>query len=149
MSPKDNKEFVARHFEEFWNNKKLEMAKDFYAPNYKMEDPTAPITTKGPDAAIEYRKLWLKVSPDLNMKMEEQVAENDMVVTRFSCTGTHAGELMGFPPTNRKVNAGMIVIQKLENGKIAETRLLWDTMAFFRDTGMLERMRTATPAYTR
>lgn len=146
MTPKENKEFIARYFEEFWNGKKLDAANTFYAPNYMITDPAIPTPKKGPDAGLEYRNVWMRLAPDLNFHIEEQFADGDFVVTRLTGTGTHEGDFLGFPPTHRKVTADVVSFNKIENGKIVMSRVMWDTFAFFRDTGLLEKMRSATPA---
>ncbi len=53
--------------------------------------------------------------------IEEQVAEGDLVVTRYSVHLTHdRGEYMGVAPTGREVEFKAIVIHRIEGGKIAE-----------------------------
>ena len=39
--------------------------------------------------------------PDLTYTVEKQVAEGDMVVTRWTAHGTHKGEVMGVFPSGK------------------------------------------------
>ena len=48
--------------------------------------------------------------PDGQWINEEQVAEGEKVVTRFTFYGTHQGTFMGIPPTGRRVAVGGVVI---------------------------------------
>src|SRR5919106_1543510 len=53
--------------------------------------------------------------------IEDQVAEGDKVVTRYTLRATHdRGELMGVAPTGREVSYKAIVIHRISGGKIAE-----------------------------
>jgi predicted ester cyclase len=65
-------------------------------------------------------------------------------MTRLTATGTQEGELLGMPPSHRKVTSTVIVVHRLRGGKIAEARIFWDALAFLRETGALEGLRPAT-----
>jgi steroid delta-isomerase-like uncharacterized protein len=58
--------------------------------------------------------------PDLKVEILEQVAENDLVVTRKVIKGTHKGEVFGIPATNKPVEIKIIDIIRLYDGKYAE-----------------------------
>ena len=56
---------------------------------------------------------------------EEQIAEKDKVVTRFTVHATHdLGEFLGVAPTGREVTSMAIFIHRISDGKIAEERSL-------------------------
>jgi serine phosphatase RsbU (regulator of sigma subunit)/ketosteroid isomerase-like protein len=58
---------------------------------------------------------------DVSYLIEDQVAGEDKVVTRFIVQTTHdRGELMGVAPTGREVTGKAILIYRIEGGKIAE-----------------------------
>jgi predicted ester cyclase len=57
---------------------------------------------------------------DLRVEIYDQIAEGDKVTTRKAIVGTHTGELMGIPPTFRKVEINVIDIVRLRNGKYFE-----------------------------
>ena len=53
--------------------------------------------------------------------IEDQVAEGDKVVTRYTLRATHdRKEIMGVAPTGREVTYKAIVIHRISGGKIAE-----------------------------
>jgi predicted ester cyclase len=58
-----------------------------------------------------------------------------MVATQFLSTGTQKGEMMGIPATGRRASWTGIVIDRVANGKIAESWANWDTF------GMLQQLR--------
>ena len=74
--------------------------------------------------------------PDLYFSVEEQIAESDKVVTRFEWTGTHQGEFLGVAATGRSVKVWGIVIDRLESGRIKDTRIIMDTLGLMMQLGV-------------
>lgn len=58
--------------------------------------------------------------PDVTAEILDQVAEGDRVTTRKILHGTHTGEFMGIPPSNKKVAIRVIDIIRLHEGRYAE-----------------------------
>lgn len=82
---------------------------------------TASSASNGPDG------MWHTVTqilhpafPDLKIEIYDQIAEGDKVTTRKAIFGTHLGELMGIPPTGKKIKVDVIDIVRLRNGKYYE-----------------------------
>ncbi len=74
--------------------------------------------------------------PDMRWTIEEQVSEGDKVVTRFEWTGTHRAEFFGVPGTGRPVRVWGVVIDRLEAGKIKDTRISMDTLGLMMQLGV-------------
>jgi steroid delta-isomerase-like uncharacterized protein len=74
---------------------------------------------------------------DLNFAITEQVAEGDKVASRFEWTGTHRGEFLGVPATGRPVRVWGIVIDRLENGRIKDTRIIMDSLGLMMQLGVI------------
>lgn len=77
----------------------------------------------------------LAAFPDGRWTIEDQVAEGDKVVTRFSFTGTHQGEFMGIAPTGKRVTTSGMVIDRIVEGKIVEEREEWDALGMMQQLG--------------
>jgi steroid delta-isomerase-like uncharacterized protein len=75
--------------------------------------------------------------PDLVFATEEQVSEGEKVASRFEWTGTHQGEFLGVPATGRQVRVWGIVIDRLVEGRIKETRLIMDVFGLMMQLGAL------------
>jgi len=75
--------------------------------------------------------------PDIVFSMQEQITEGDKVASRFEWTGTHKGEFLGIPATDRHVRAWGIVIDRLETGRIKDTRIIMDTLGLMTQLGAL------------
>jgi predicted ester cyclase len=75
--------------------------------------------------------------PDIVFSIQEQVAERDKVASRFEWTGTHRGEFLGIPATGRTVRVWGMVIDRLEDGRIKDTRIIMDTFGLLGQLGVL------------
>jgi steroid delta-isomerase-like uncharacterized protein len=75
--------------------------------------------------------------PDIVFAIQEQIAERDKVASRFEWTGTHKGEFLGIPATGRTVRVWGIVIDRLDDGRIKDTRILMDTLGLMGQLGVL------------
>ena len=75
--------------------------------------------------------------PDMHWTIAEQVAEDDKVVTRFTWTGTHRDTFLGIPATGKPVEVKGVVIDRLEAGKMADSRILMDTLALLQQLGVI------------
>ncbi|MGH3738984.1 MAG: ester cyclase [Micromonosporaceae bacterium] len=56
-------------------------------------------------AARRWIEPFLGSFTDVSMRIVELVAEDDTVVARFACSGTHTGSWLGHPPTGRRFTA--------------------------------------------
>lgn len=75
--------------------------------------------------------------PDMRWNVQEQIAEDSRVLTRFVWEGTQRGDFLGIPPTNRTVSVWGMVIDQFEGSKVKSTRLIMDTMGLMQQLGAL------------
>jgi steroid delta-isomerase-like uncharacterized protein len=103
-----------------WNEGNLDALDDLLAPNFVNHGapPGMPSDREGFKQIVGVYKAAF---PDTHMHVEEQIAEGDRVVTRWSAHGTHKGDFMGIPPTGKEIRVTGIDIDRIEGGKIAET----------------------------
>ena len=59
---------------------------------------------------------------DLNCQIDEEIAEDDQVVIRWSFSAMHKGSFLGFPATNKHVKWTVITIFRIVNGKVVQER---------------------------
>ena len=76
-------------------------------------------------------------SPDLHFTIDDMVAEGDKVAVRFTFTGTHKGEIMGIPPTNKKLTIWGINIYRVVGGKFVEGWERSDTLGAMQQLGVV------------
>jgi len=75
--------------------------------------------------------------PDLQWSVEEQIAEDNKVLTHFVWSGSHQGEFLGIPATNRVVRVWGMVIDRFEDRKVKSTRILLDTLSMMQQLGVV------------
>jgi len=77
------------------------------------------------------------VIPDLHFAIDDIVVEGDKVAVRFTLTGTHKGEFMGHPPTNKKLKEWAIIIYRVVGGKFVEGWERGDTLGLMQQLGLI------------
>ncbi len=75
--------------------------------------------------------------PDIVFSIVEQITEGDKVASRFEWTGTHQGNFLGIPATGKAVRVWGMVIDRLEDGRIKDTRIIMDTLGMMGQLGVL------------
>ena len=118
-SAQENKAVSRRVAEEIFNGGKLDLADELYSPDYVLHDPALPEDLHGPEGLKQYAEMNLGAFPDVRVTVEGQVAEGDMVATRWTATGTHTGELLGIPPTGRRIEISGMTINRFSGSRIA------------------------------
>ena len=136
MSAEQNKSIVRRWIEEGWNKHNLAVIDEVYAPNFVQHEPE-PQTVKSSEALKQYVGTYLTAFPDLQLSIEDLIAEGDKVVWRFVSNGTHTGPFMGIPATGKKGVITGIVIFRLENSRIAEAWLNIDALGLLQQLGVI------------
>jgi predicted ester cyclase len=130
-----NKKLAHLEIEELWNEGKLDVADQVYAPNQVLHfrGESFPF---GPDEAKKVVSTWLKAFPDFKFKIEDIVAEGDKLAVRYVFAGTHQGEFWGIAPTGRKISVSQMNIIRFENGKMVEAWEDYDEYGMKQQLGM-------------
>ena len=137
----DNSAIVRRFVDEVINQGKMGSAEEFV-----WEDVVEQVPLPGQGPGLEGLKDVLRgmrsAFPDIDFSIKEQVCEGDKVVSRFEWTGTHKAEFMGVPATGRQVRVWGVVIDRLEAGRIKDTRILMDALGLMMQLGTLPASAT-------
>jgi steroid delta-isomerase-like uncharacterized protein len=116
------------------------------AAHYVWEDVVEQVPLPGQGPGLDGLKDILCAMrsgfPDIVFSIQEQVAEHDKVASRFEWTGTHKGEFLGIPATGRHVRVWGVVIDRLEDGRIKDTRIIMDTFGMMAQLGVLPSLPT-------
>ncbi len=138
MSAEENKAVARREIQELFNHTgDLAAADEIYAPDYVGHDPTTG-DIRGVESAKQFAAAYRQAFPDLEATIEDQIAEGDKVVSRFSARGTHQGETEEFgPPTGNRVETSGITIERFEGGKIAEDWTQYDALGMMQQLGLI------------
>jgi steroid delta-isomerase-like uncharacterized protein len=132
----DNASIVRRFADEVITQGKIESAAE-----YVWEDVVEQVPLPGQGPGLDGLKDVLRSMragfPDIIFSIKEQITEGDKVASRFEWTGTHKGEFLGVPATGRHVRVWGIVIDRLEDARIRDTRIIMDTLGLMTQLGAL------------
>lgn len=137
MSTEENKANSRRVFERL-NHGDLTVIDELYAPNHVSHNP--PNTTHGSEEYKQGFTLLLTAFPDWHTTIEDQLAEGDMVATRFTWSGTHKGAFWGIPPTGKHVTMTGMLISHWVGGKSDELWVNSDTLGLLHQLGVIPQM---------
>jgi steroid delta-isomerase-like uncharacterized protein len=131
----ENKAISRRADEELFNLGNLSVADELFAVDYVYHDPTSGEDWCGPEGVKQFVSMFRTAFPDLRYTIEDQIAEGDKVVIRYTASGTHQGLLMGLAPKGKRVEITDISIMRIESGKIKEIRENYDALGLMQQLG--------------
>jgi steroid delta-isomerase-like uncharacterized protein len=128
----ENKALARRAWEAVDNPDLLD---EVYAADVVWHEPDRDI--QGLEEAKQFVTMYKTAFPDMNVIVEDQIAEGDKVVTRVTLRGTHQGETEEFgPPTGRQLEGSGITISRIEGGKIVEDWDSYDNLTLLQQLGL-------------
>lgn len=133
-----NKLLIRRAVEEILNQQKFDVLPEYVASDFVIHSPHEDI--HGREGATQLYSMLYQAFPDLHFTIEDQLADGDRVVTRWTATGTHKGEFQGIPATNKPVRMTGTDIDRFANGKVVECWTVTD------DLGLLQQLGALPPA---
>ena len=137
MSTEENKALARRVLEEMFNKGNSDVADELLASDYVDHDPAMPEDIRSPEGFKQYVGAYRSAFSDLHVEIEDQIAEGDKVVTRWTGNGTHDGELSGIAPTGNRVTLPGMEIVRISGGKLVEGWEGYDSMNLMRQLGVV------------
>ena len=122
MGIEENKELVRRYNDEIWNKHNLDKFDDY---------------ASGAESADHVRQ-FLTAFADVQLTIEDMIAEGDKVVARLHATATNTGPFAGNPPTGNKVDIHSIRIYRIADNKIVETWAMQDRLGLMEQLGLVQ-----------
>jgi predicted ester cyclase len=115
-----NKEVVKRFNKEVIEQGNEASFRELMAPEFV--NRTAPAGTPSGPEGMQYffEKILRPALPDLQVEIQQQIAEGDLVTTRKTIRGTHRGALFGVAATHQRVAIDVIDIVRVEEGRYVE-----------------------------
>jgi steroid delta-isomerase-like uncharacterized protein len=130
-----NKTIIRRYFEEWANHGDARVADELIAQNLVLRNP--PSVVESLDEYKQGMAAFHSAFPDLHFTVEDQIAETDRVVVRWTLRGTHLGELQGRPPTGNSIAVTGTSTFRIAAGKIQEIWVNMDRLGFMTQLGWL------------
>jgi len=118
MREESNKQIIRRVFEEAFNQKNMELINVLFSPYFT--DQSTPDQPAGPEGVKEYFAQVHTAFPNMQVTIEDLIAEGEKVVVRTTWRGTHTGKPGAVKPTDRQVTGTMIQIFRVVDGKIVK-----------------------------
>jgi steroid delta-isomerase-like uncharacterized protein len=139
-----NKALSKRNFEEVWNQRKLDAIDELVAENSVLHDPSVPGgKVTGTQGYRQFVEIYLTAFPDVHFTIDDQLAEGDLVATRWTGIGTQKGALMGIAPTGKRSTVTGITIDRYQNGKAVESWTNYDALGMFQQLGVVPMLAPA------
>ena len=134
-----NKALIRRWFEEVWNQGRVEAIDEMFAADgvaHGLSDEPGK-TMKGPDDFRPFHGIFRGAFPDIEVVVEDTIAEGDLVAARCSVRGKHTGDHLGVAASNAPVEFTGMAIVRIKDGKIVEAWNNFDFLAMNRQIGVI------------
>lgn len=131
-----NKQLVRESIECVWRQQRVEEVGRFLADDF-VDHGAPPGTAPGSVGFADGVRRILAAFPDARNDIDDIVAEGDRVVVRWTMTGTHTGDALGFPATGRPIRLAGITISRIVAGRIAEHWSFRDDIGMLRQLGLM------------
>ena len=136
MGLDQNKLVARRFFEDAYNTGRLDLLDELLGADYA-DHKAPPGTPRGPEGIKRVITMFRTAFPDLRFTIEDQVAEGDKVVTRYTFEGTHRGTLTGIPATGKRVGISGVSIYRIADGKMQEAWIEYDLLGMMQQLGVV------------
>lgn len=130
-----NHGFSHRWFDEVWNKGNegaIDSLRHTGAIAYGFPSADSALTTEGFKEA--YRQ-FKSVFSEIHVTIDEEVVQGDHVACRWTATGLHTGDGLGFPATRKRIAFSGASFMHLRDGKLADA---WN---FFDFTKVIQELR--------
>lgn len=132
-----NKMLERRAIEEVWNRGNFALVDELVASDYLGHSSTPTNETHGPEGYKQFYAMLRRAFPDIHFTVEDQIAEGDRVVTRWTARGTHTGDFQGLPPSGQHGAITGITIDRLANDKVVECWTNADDLGLLQQLGVI------------
>lgn len=128
---------VRRFFEDAFSEGNLDLIDELVAEEAVGYDPTQPEPVRGPAGMKQLVSMYRSAFPDISFEVHETLSDGDWVAVRWTSSGTHEGELMGIEPTGKTVSVEGIELDRIQDGKMVESRVSWDALGLLQQLGAI------------
>ena len=134
-----NREIVERVSFEPYVTGEMDAIDEMVSEGFVLHDPLSPEEIRGPEGLKEYVETFRTAFPDLQATMEDIVAEDDRVAVHWTVGGTHEGPIpdLDLEPTGKTFEIAGMEFDRIEDGKLAETWLMYDSLGFMHQLGVI------------
>ena len=135
MGSDENAAIVRRWFQAI-NDRDMAAERAARADEFLAHVPGMPLSLGG-DEWETFLGIFFDGFPDMQLVVEDVVAQGDRVAVRWTLYGTHDGEFFGSPPTGESVTMSAIEINRVVDGKIVEHWVELDQLGILQQVGAI------------
>lgn len=129
---------IVRRFVDAANARDFATLEAITAPDIVRHCPATPdIVVRSRDDLRRFLAMDAKTFPDNRVQLDTLVAEGDRVAFWATYTGTQHGPMGPFPASGKRVAAEFAGVFHIEDGRIADLRLVWDNVSVLKQLGHL------------
>ena len=125
-----------KQFGDAINSRNFEKIRTLVADDVIEHDP-APGQLPGAEGYIEFFNTLRSAFPDMEIKVETMVADDEKVAFAYTLTGTHEGDFNGIAATGKKIKARGLQISRFKNGRMVERWGSSDELGILKQIGLL------------
>jgi steroid delta-isomerase-like uncharacterized protein len=137
----NNKEIIKRFSEELWHNHNFDVIDETFHKDAIIHSPFN--IKQGRLTMHDAAHKWLESFPDLEITINDLIAEDDKVVARWTAHGTHMGSFFETNPTHNEVTYSGVTTFEFKHGKVAEYWALVDMNAILAQLGDFDHVSEA------
>jgi len=140
MNTDQNKITYRRFIQEVFNEGRLESVDELLSPAYQFHD-APPGTPEGREGVKQVVSTFRTAFPDLQINIDDQIAEGDRVASRMTMRGTHKGVIFGISGTGKTVTMTGLTWVRIVGGRLAESWVRNDIVGLMNQLGALPQMK--------
>jgi serine phosphatase RsbU (regulator of sigma subunit) len=131
----ENKAIFRRYAEEVGNQHNFELVDEIFEQRYISHQPDGSTLVRGPEDVKRFHREFHSAFSGFHLNIEEQIAEGDKVVSRYTMRGIHQRQFRGMAPTGKEVELKAVTIFRFsEEGKVVETWDSYDQLSLMRQS---------------
>lgn len=128
---------VRRFNREVFNGRDYDLLAELQSPEYIQHGPLPGAELSGREESEETMRTFHAAFPDVEATEEVAFSDGEYVCTHYTYRGTHDGDLMGIPATGKRGEVWGTVINRIEDGRIAEAWVLVDLLGLLQQVGVV------------
>jgi predicted ester cyclase len=128
MATENNNPVVERFWQQVFKEEDLDVADEVFTSDHVLHMPDLPAEQRGPYAIKNLVTIFHKALPSLQLDVQDVIAAEDKVVTRWTARGALADELKSAGASDDEETISGISIFHVSDGKIKETWHQFDTL---------------------
>jgi steroid delta-isomerase-like uncharacterized protein len=132
----EDQNLIVKRWIEAWNKQDLAAARNLLTPDYVRHDANLP-DVDGAEAGVDFITTVVSGFPDINLYVEQLIAQDQLGAARLTVRGTHQGPFMGVAPTGREVTIEVVDVYRFDGDRIAEQWVVMNMMGLLQQIGAI------------